>query len=178
MRSSIFGKFLALTFLPLIGSFCAGLFGRKIGLFGSSNVTITCFVCVVLLLCVLFTFFVLRLCETKKADCELLPLFAPSNTQKITGAVFGLFYLLGYFFETGMHILFGIISRRFSRVLLKIFLKSVFMTSSLFWFQSSMIYIYSAYPNSKNMFSRVLTSRLLCWLPLHFHFHVAFQIAI
>ena len=150
LRPSIFGKFLALTFLPLVGSFCAGLFGRKIGLLGSSNATITCFVCAALLLCVSFMFFIWRLCETKKADCKLLLLFAPSNTQKITGAVFALFYLLGYFFETGMHILFAIISRRFSRVLsrvlLKIFLKSVFITSLLFWFQSSMIYIYSAYP--------------------------------
>ena len=34
--------YLLLIFLPLIGSFSAGLFGRKIGPFGSSVVTVTC----------------------------------------------------------------------------------------------------------------------------------------
>ena len=34
--------YLLLVFLPLIGSFCAGLFGRKLGPFGASYVTVTC----------------------------------------------------------------------------------------------------------------------------------------
>jgi len=34
--------YLLLIFLPLIGSFCAGLFGRKLGPFGASYVTVTC----------------------------------------------------------------------------------------------------------------------------------------
>ena len=34
--------YLLLIFLPLVGSFCAGLFGRKIGPFGASYVTVSC----------------------------------------------------------------------------------------------------------------------------------------
>jgi len=40
--------YLLLIFLPLIGSFCAGLFGRKLGPFGASFITVSC---------LLFTFF-------------------------------------------------------------------------------------------------------------------------
>ena len=40
--------YLLLIFLPLISSFCAGLFGRKIGSFGASCITVSC---------LLFTFF-------------------------------------------------------------------------------------------------------------------------
>jgi NADH:ubiquinone oxidoreductase subunit 5 (subunit L)/multisubunit Na+/H+ antiporter MnhA subunit len=41
--------YLLLIFLPLIGSFCAGLFGKKLGPFGASCVTVSC---------LWFTFFV------------------------------------------------------------------------------------------------------------------------
>ena len=41
--------YLLLVFLPLIGSFCAGLFGRKLGPFGASYITVCCLV---------FTFFI------------------------------------------------------------------------------------------------------------------------
>ncbi len=34
--------YLLLIFLPLIGSFCAGLFGRKLGPFGASYITVSC----------------------------------------------------------------------------------------------------------------------------------------
>jgi len=34
--------YLLLIFLPLIGSFCAGLFGRKLGPLGACCVTVTC----------------------------------------------------------------------------------------------------------------------------------------
>ena len=40
--------YLLLIFLPLLGSFCAGLFGRKLGPFGASLITVNC---------LLFTFF-------------------------------------------------------------------------------------------------------------------------
>lgn len=36
--------YLLLIFLPLIGSFCAGLFGRKLGPFGASYITVSCLV--------------------------------------------------------------------------------------------------------------------------------------
>jgi len=42
------GMYLLLIFLPLISSFCAGLFGRKLGPLGSSCITVSC---------LLFTFF-------------------------------------------------------------------------------------------------------------------------
>jgi len=41
--------YLLLIFLPLIGSLCAGLFGRKLGPFGASYITVSCLV---------FTFFI------------------------------------------------------------------------------------------------------------------------
>ena len=41
--------YLLLIFLPLIGSLCAGLFGRKLGPFGASYITVSC---------LLFTFFI------------------------------------------------------------------------------------------------------------------------
>ena len=34
--------YLLLVFLPLIGSCCAGLFGRKLGPYGASYITVTC----------------------------------------------------------------------------------------------------------------------------------------
>ena len=34
--------YLLLNFLPLIGSFCAGLFGRKLGPSGASVITVSC----------------------------------------------------------------------------------------------------------------------------------------
>jgi len=34
--------YLLLIFLPLVGSFCAGLFGRKLGPFGASYITVSC----------------------------------------------------------------------------------------------------------------------------------------
>lgn len=37
-----FFMYLLLIFLPLIGSLCAGLFGRKLGPFGASFITVSC----------------------------------------------------------------------------------------------------------------------------------------
>jgi len=34
--------YLLLIFLPFIGSFCAGLFGRKLGPSGASYITVSC----------------------------------------------------------------------------------------------------------------------------------------
>jgi hypothetical protein len=34
--------YLLLIFLPFIGSFCAGLFGRKLGPYGASYITVSC----------------------------------------------------------------------------------------------------------------------------------------
>jgi len=48
----------------------------------------------------------------KKTDCKLLTLYAPANTQRTTGAVFALLYLLGHFFESGMHIFSTVVLRR------------------------------------------------------------------
>ena len=36
--------YLLLVFLPLIGSLCAGFFGRKIGPLGASYITISCLI--------------------------------------------------------------------------------------------------------------------------------------
>jgi len=36
--------YLLLIFLPLIGSFCAGLFGRKLGPSGAAYITVSCLV--------------------------------------------------------------------------------------------------------------------------------------
>jgi cytochrome b561 len=36
--------YLLLIFLPLIGSLCAGLFGRKLGPFGASYITVSCLI--------------------------------------------------------------------------------------------------------------------------------------
>lgn len=41
--------YLLLIFLPLLGSFSAGLFGRKLGPLGASYITVSC---------LLFTFFI------------------------------------------------------------------------------------------------------------------------
>ena len=100
LKPSIFGKFFTyvfFTFLPFVGSFCVGLFGRKLGFIGSSNATINCFLWVALLLWFIFIFFIWNLYGAKKTDCKLLTLYAPANTQRTTGAVFAFLYLLGHF---------------------------------------------------------------------------------
>lgn len=54
--------YLLLVFLPLIGSFCAGLFGRKLGPLGACYITVSC---------LSFTFFlsVLAFYEVSLLNC-------------------------------------------------------------------------------------------------------------
>tara|TARA_B110000208_G_scaffold44361_1_gene58826 strand:- start:2490 stop:4562 length:2073 start_codon:yes stop_codon:yes gene_type:complete len=68
--------YLLIVFLPLLGSLIAGLFGKKIGMYGSAHITVFCLVCTFLLSCC--AFYEVALCKSPCyidlitwIDCEM-----------------------------------------------------------------------------------------------------------
>lgn len=77
--------YLLLIFLPLIGSFCAGLFGRKLGPFGACYITVSC---------LLFTFFlsVLAFYEVSLLNCCVFIKLTPWINSEMLNADWGFLF--------------------------------------------------------------------------------------
>ena len=77
--------YLLLVFLPLIGSCCAGLFGRKLGPYGVSCVTVTC---------LLITFFLslFAFCEVSLLGCCVYIKFIPWINSELLNVDWGFLF--------------------------------------------------------------------------------------
>ena len=77
--------YLLLVFLPLVGSCCAGLFGRFLGPFGSSYITVTC---LIVTFCIsLFAFF-----EVALANCCVYIKLAPWINSELLNVDWGFMF--------------------------------------------------------------------------------------